>query len=93
MTSEENPRVEIDFIYSDTCPDCPPAREALERVIDDFNDDVNVNYLRAKDVPEKVDEHDITHIPTVIIDGEVAHVETVDEKELEEKIQKRKGKD
>ncbi len=91
MTSEEDPKVEIDFIYSDTCPDCPPAKETLERVIKDLNDDdIIVNYLRAKDAAKKVEKYDITHIPTVIIDGEVAHVETVSDKELKENIQKKK---
>lgn len=82
----EGAKVNIDFIYSDTCPDCPPARKTLERVVEDF-DDVTVNYQRARDVPEKVDEHDITHIPTVIIDGEVSHVETVNDKELKETLE------
>ncbi|MFP3871354.1 MAG: thioredoxin family protein [Candidatus Natronoplasma sp.] len=91
MTSDEDPKVEIDFIYSDTCPDCPPARQTLERVTKDF-ENVEVNYLRAKEALEKVDEHDITHIPTIIIDGEVAHVETVNDKELKENIEKSKNK-
>jgi len=79
-------KVTIDFIYSDTCPDCPPARKTVERVVEDF-DDVVVNYYRAKDVPEKVDEYDITHIPTVIIDGEVSYVETVNDKEFKEQLE------
>ncbi len=82
--------VNIDFIYSDTCPDCPPAKKTVERVVKEF-EDVEVNYLRAKDVPEKLDEYDITHIPTIIIDGEVSHVEVVNDKELKEKIQEKKN--
>lgn len=82
----EGGKVTIDFIYSDTCPDCPPARKTVERVTEDF-DDVVVNYHRARQVPEKVDKHDVTHIPTIIIDGEVSYVETVNDKDLKEKLE------
>ncbi|MFP4001095.1 MAG: thioredoxin family protein [Candidatus Natronoplasma sp.] len=88
MSTEEKSNVSIDFIYSDTCPDCPPARKAVERVIDGM-DSVEVNYHRPKDVPEMVDEYDVTHVPTIIIDGEVEFVETVNDKELKEKLEEK----
>ncbi len=88
MSTEEDENVTIDFIYSDTCPDCPPARKAVERVTEDMTS-VEVNYHRPKDVLEMVDEYNITHVPTIIIDGEVAFVETVNDKELKEKIEEK----
>lgn len=89
MTQDDDPKLEIEFIYSETCPDCPPAKEILEKVIEDF-EGVNVEYIKVKNASEKLKEYDITHIPTVIIDGEVAHVETVEEKELRENIERKK---
>ncbi len=86
MSTEKKPKVSIDFIYSDTCPDCPPARKAVERVTKDMPS-VEVNYHRPKDVPEMVAEYDVTHVPTIIIDGEVAFVESVNDKELKERIE------
>ncbi len=86
MSEENEQMVSIDFIYSDTCPDCPPARKAVERVTEDI-DGVKVNYHRPKDVPEMVAEYDITHVPTIIINGEVSFVEKVNDKELKEIIE------
>ncbi|MBS3817272.1 MAG: thioredoxin family protein [Candidatus Thermoplasmatota archaeon] len=88
MCTKEEKEVKIDFIYSDTCPDCPPARKTVERITEDF-DGVEINYFRAKDVPEKVKEYDITHVPTIIIDDEISHVETVNDKELKEELEKK----
>ncbi|MEF8832765.1 MAG: thioredoxin family protein [Candidatus Thermoplasmatota archaeon] len=88
MSEEKEPMVSIEFIYSDTCPDCPPARNTVERVTEDM-EDVKVNYHRAKDVPEMVDEYDITHVPTIIVDEEVAFVEQVKDKELKESIEEK----
>ncbi len=88
MSEEKEPMVSIDFIYSDTCPDCPPARKAVERVTKDM-EGVEVNYHRPKDVPEMVDEYDITHVPTIIINDEVSFVEQVNDKELKEIIEEK----
>lgn len=88
MSTEEKANVSIEFIYSDTCPDCPPARKAVERVTEDMTS-VEVNYHRPKDVPEMVDEYDVTHVPTIIIDEEVAFVENVNDKDLKEKIEEK----
>lgn len=71
----------IEFIYSDTCPDCPPAKEAVERVVPDY-DRVEVEYLQVKDNPGKISKHDITHVPTIVIDGDVEFVETLTEAKL-----------
>ncbi len=86
MSEEKVPMVSIDFIYSDTCPDCPPAKKTVERVTEDM-EGVKVNYHRPKDVPEMVTEYDITHVPTIIIDGEISFVEKVNDKELKEIIE------
>ncbi|MFP4050447.1 MAG: thioredoxin family protein [Thermoplasmata archaeon] len=77
--------INIEFIYSDTCPDFPPAKRIVENVTENMGN-INVNYLRAKDSPKKIREHDITHVPTIIIDGEVAFIETITEKDLEQKL-------
>lgn len=82
MTKDQ---INIDFIYSDTCPDCPPAKRIVENVTED-KENVNVNYKRAKDSPKIIKKYDITHVPTIIIDGEVAFIETLTEKDLEEKL-------
>ncbi len=84
--STEEAKVSIEFIYSDTCPDCPPARKTVERVTEDM-EEVEVNYHRPKNVPKMVDEYDITHVPTIIIDEEVSFEENVNDKELKEKIE------
>ncbi len=86
MSEEKEAKVSIDFIYSDTCPDCPPAKKTVERVTEDM-DDVEVNYHRPKDVPEMVAEYGITHVPTIIINDEVSFVEQVNDKELKEIIE------
>ncbi len=86
MSEEKEPIVSIDFIYSETCPDCPPAKKAVERVTEDM-DDVEVTYHRPRDVPEMVAEYEITHVPTIIINGEVSFVEKVNDKELKEIIE------
>ncbi len=78
-------QINIEFIYSDTCPDCPPAKKIVENVTEDM-ENVKVDYKRAKNSPEMIKEHEITHVPTIIIDGEVAFIETLTEKDLEEKL-------
>jgi len=78
-------KINIEFVYSDTCPDCPPAKRIVENVTDDM-DDVKVDYLRAKDSPNMIKEHEITHVPTIIIDGEVAFIETLTENDLEKEL-------
>ncbi|MBS3781060.1 MAG: thioredoxin family protein [Candidatus Thermoplasmatota archaeon] len=88
MSAEEKPQVSIDFIYSDTCPDCPPARKTVERVTEDM-EDVEVNYHKPKDVPDMVTEYGITHVPTIIIDDEVSFVEQVNDKELKDRIEEK----
>ena len=80
----------IEFIYSKTCPDCPPAKEIVERVKDDY-EDLSVEYILAKNSPEIVDKYDITHVPTIVIDGDVVFVEELDEEELKEKIEEYVG--
>ncbi len=87
MPEKDEKNIEIDFIYTDTCPDCPPAKETVKRVTEDM-DQVEVKYHLPKDVPEMVDEHDITHVPTIIINGEVAFVENIEDDELKDYIEK-----
>ncbi|MFW5927996.1 MAG: thioredoxin family protein [Thermoplasmatota archaeon] len=82
MTEDQ---IHIEFIYSDTCPDCPPAKRIVENVTDDM-ENIKVDYKRAKDSPGIIKKHEITHVPTIIIDGEVAFIETLTEKDLEEKL-------
>lgn len=82
MTKDQ---INIEFIYSDTCPDCPPAKRIVENVTEDM-ENVKVEYLRAKDSPKIIKDHEITHVPTIIIDGEVAFIETLTEKDLEQKL-------
>lgn len=84
MSKED--KITIDFIYTDTCPDCPPAKKTVKRVTED-RDDIEVKYHLPKDVPEMVDEYDITHVPTIIINEEVAFVEKVNDEELEEYLE------
>lgn len=83
--SEEG-KVTIEFIFSDTCPDCPPAKELLERVVPEFQN-VEVKYLEARDSPELIEKYDITHVPTVVINEKVVFVESLTEKKLREKLQ------
>lgn len=82
MTEDQ---INIDFIYSDTCPDYPPAKRIVENVTEDM-ENVNIDYKRAKDSPKIIKEHEITHVPTIIIDGEVAFIESLTEKDLEQKL-------
>jgi len=78
-------QINIEFIYSDTCPDCPPAKRIVENVTEDMKN-VKVEYLRAKDSPKIIKDHEITHVPTIIIDDDVAFVETLTESKLEKKL-------
>lgn len=78
-------QINIEFIYSDTCPDFPPAKRIVENVTEDM-ENVKVEYKRAKDSPKIIKKHEITHVPTIIIDGEVEFIETLTEKDLEEKL-------
>ncbi|MFO8110102.1 MAG: thioredoxin family protein [Thermoplasmata archaeon] len=83
-------KVTIEFIYSDTCPDCPPAKELVERIIPEFEDvDVNVDvkYLEARDSTQFIEKYDITHVPTVVINEEVVFVESLTEAKLRTKLQ------
>lgn len=88
MTSEEEKEaMKLEFIFTDTCPDSPPAKEVVERVMEDYEDLLEVEFLRAKDNPDLVNKYDITHIPTIVIDGEVEFVESVTETKLRTKIE------
>lgn len=86
MNKEKNNGVDIEFIYSDTCPDYPPAKEIVERVVEDY-EGVNVNYLQVKDNAEKIKKYDITHVPTIVINGEVEFVETLTVEKLKDRIE------
>lgn len=79
-----SPRIE--FIYSETCPDCPPAKEIVERVKDDY-DDLTVEYILAKENPGILDKYDITHVPTIVIDENVEFEEELTENDLRGKIE------
>jgi len=83
---EAESKVCIEFIFSDTCPDCPPAKELVERIVPEF-EDVDVKYLEARNNPGLIEKYDITHIPTIVINEEVAFVESLTEAKLRTKIQ------
>jgi len=85
-TEDEKEKILVEVVFSDTCPDFPPVKETVDRVVPDY-DGVEVEYLLVKDNPGKISKHDITHVPTVIIDGEVAFVETLTEAKLRGKIE------
>ncbi len=83
--TEEN-KITIEFIFSDTCPDCPPAKELIERITPEF-EEVEVKYLEARDNPGLIEKYDITHVPTVVINEEVVFVESLTEVKLRTKLQ------
>ncbi len=89
MDDVEPSTINIEFIYTDTCPDCPPARRVLERVADEY-DDIDVEYLLAEENPDKLHEHDVTHVPTIVVDGEVSFVESLTESKLKDKIDEKR---
>lgn len=88
MTAEEEKeKTKIEFIFTDTCPDCPPAEEVVKRVKEDYEEQLEVEFLRAKDNPDLVSAYDITHVPTIVINGEVEFVESVTESNLRERLE------
>ncbi len=84
--SAEKKNTKIDVIYSDTCPDCPPVKEAIENVLQDF-EGIEVEYREARDSSNLISKHDITHVPTVIINDEVEFVETLTEDKLRHRLE------
>ncbi len=84
--NEEDGKIKMEFIYSETCPDCPPAKEAVERIKEDY-DDLEVDYIKAKDRADLISKYDITHIPTVVINENVEFVETLTEEKLRNRLE------
>ncbi len=83
---DENEKILVEVVFSDTCADFPPVKKTVDRVVPDY-DKVEVEYLLVKDNPGKISKYDITHVPTVIIDGEVVFVETLTEAKLRGKLE------
>jgi thiol-disulfide isomerase/thioredoxin len=82
----EKTTINMEFIYSEGCPDCPPAKDIVERVKEDY-EQLDVDYVEVQDEPDKIHEFDITHVPTIIINGNVEFVETLTEKRLRSRLE------
>lgn len=86
MTEEKDENIEMEFIYSDTCPDCIQAKELVDRVKEDYSD-LEVVYIQAKDRADMINKYEVTHIPTIVINGEVEFVETLTEEKLRARLE------
>ncbi|MGM0405654.1 MAG: thioredoxin family protein [Thermoplasmatota archaeon] len=84
--NEEDGNIKMEFIYSETCPDCPPAKEAVERIKEDY-EDLDVDYIKAKDRADIINKYDITHVPTIVINEKVEFVETLTEEKLRARLE------
>ncbi|MFO7992096.1 MAG: thioredoxin family protein [Thermoplasmata archaeon] len=73
--------IHIEFIYSDTCPDCPPAKEIVESVINSY-DCLKVDYMNIKDDPDLIKKYELAYTPTIVINGKKEFVEHLTEGEL-----------
>jgi len=84
--TEKDEKIEMEFIYSETCPDCPPAKELVKRVKEDY-DDLEIDFIKAKDRADIINKYDITHIPTIVINEEVEFVEILTEEKLRARLE------
>ncbi|MFO7793320.1 MAG: thioredoxin family protein [Thermoplasmata archaeon] len=84
--TEKDGKIEMEFIYSETCPDSSQAKELVERVKDDYGD-LDVNFIKAKDRADIINKYEVTHIPTIVINGEVEFVETLTEEKLRARLE------
>jgi len=77
--------MKVELFYSPTCPDCPPAKRILRKVLSDYPE---VEYAE-RNVKELTHDLGITHVPTVFFDGEIVFVEHFSEEEARAEIERR----
>lgn len=77
--------IDMEFIYSEGCPDCTTAKKIVENVKHDF-DNLRISYFEVQEHPEKIDEYEITHVPTIVIDKKIEFIETLTEKKLKNRL-------
>jgi len=80
--------MKIELFYTDTCPDCPPARAVVKKVLRNYPQ-VVLEEINAKEQKERAKLYGLTHVPTIIMDGEVVFIEKVEEEALRKEIERR----
>ncbi|MDD6534124.1 MAG: thioredoxin family protein [Methanosphaera sp.] len=83
--------VKLEVYTSQTCPFCPRAVAAAEKVVEKFGDQVEYEHLDVAENMDKVQQYEIMSVPTVIIDGEVAFVGAPTARNLAEKVKEKLG--
>lgn len=74
--------VKLEVYTSKTCPHCPKAKEAAEKVKEKLGDQLDYQPLDVDENMDKVREYQIMSVPTIVIDGEVAFIGAPRTKEL-----------
>ncbi len=78
--------VKLEVYTSKTCPYCPMAEEAAQAAVKELGDVVEYEHLDVDENMDKVRQHQIMSVPTVVIDDEVAFIGAPQASELIEKI-------
>lgn len=60
-------RVTIEVFYSETCPNCPPQKDAVEKFRD--REDVKVRLTDVARSKGRAEQHGVRAVPTTVVDG------------------------
>lgn len=80
----------VELFYSPTCPDCPPVKKIFRKLLSEYPE-VEYFEINVKENRKRAEELGLTHVPTIVIDGEIVFVEHVTEMEARAEIEKRLG--
>ncbi|MFB6203964.1 MAG: thioredoxin family protein [Candidatus Nanohaloarchaea archaeon] len=86
--------VKIELFYSDTCPNCPPQKDAVKEFAD--RDDVSVRMTNVARKKGRARNHGVRSVPTTVVDGPALDQKTgfrgvTSDEKLEEAIEVAKG--
>ncbi|MCX8173575.1 MAG: thioredoxin family protein [Thermoplasmata archaeon] len=80
--------MKVELFYSPTCPDCPPAKRIFRKLLA-AHPEVEYAEINVKENRKRAEEIGLTHVPTILFDGEIVFVEHVTEEEALREIEKR----
>ncbi|MDO5851916.1 MAG: thioredoxin family protein [Methanobacteriaceae archaeon] len=81
--------VKVEIFVSQSCPYCPMAIEAADKVKSTIGDGIEIEKLDVSENPDKIKEYDIMSVPVIAINGKVVFTGVPTEEELQAAVTSR----